>query len=421
MLSKEENKTFVAIVDAYSTGNLLAAEFQKKGFQCIHVQSSNQMLPIFDGTFRPNDFEANIVHDGNLENTIEDIKRFNPSCIVVGIETGVILADLLSEKMGLIGNSTNKSEARRNKYLMHETIRSKNLKSIDHCKSNRIEVLRAWVNDNQTYPVVLKPLDGAGSDNINLCENDEQLELAFHSVLNATNSMGCVNEEVLVQKRIIGIQYVVNTVSCQGKHHVTDIWVSKRISANGSPFNYDVAELLPGRGKLQDQLKNYTFKVLDALELRVGPAHTEVFVTEDDIILIEVGARVCGGSVPSTTRACLGASQLDFTVDAFVDQESFFRRSTLDYECNKWSYIVALISYQEGKIRSIPGLSKIKELDSYYTDFLHVSPGGKIEKTIDLESSPGDIHLINDEMSVLEKDYEFIRKLEKKHLFELET
>ncbi len=41
--------------------------------------------------------------------------------------------------------------------------------------------------------------------------------------------MDVAHKEVLIQEYIDGTEYVVNTVSCNGKHMVTDIWVYSKV------------------------------------------------------------------------------------------------------------------------------------------------------------------------------------------------
>ena len=49
---------------------------------------------------------------------------------MVGAETGVLLTDQLSDAMGLRTNDLSKSKARRDKYLMGETIREAGIRAV---------------------------------------------------------------------------------------------------------------------------------------------------------------------------------------------------------------------------------------------------------------------------------------------------
>ena len=52
-------------------------------------------------------------------------------------------------------------------------------------------------------------------------------------------------------------------MSSRGRHHVTDIWKTHRISANGVLDLNVACQLMPRSGELQDALAGYAFDVLD--------------------------------------------------------------------------------------------------------------------------------------------------------------
>ena len=83
-------------------------------------------------------------------------------------------------------------------------------------------------------------------------------------------------------------------------------------------------ELLPYAGKRQSALLAYTSRVLDALEIRHGPAHTELIWGDGaGPVLVETGARLSAGNNAVLSRLCGGPCALDLTVEAIVDPEHF--------------------------------------------------------------------------------------------------
>lgn len=36
--------------------------------------------------------------------------------------------------------------------------------------------------------------------------------------------MGSINRALIIQEKLSGVQYIVNMVSCEGEHFVSDIW-----------------------------------------------------------------------------------------------------------------------------------------------------------------------------------------------------
>jgi len=85
-------RKLAAIVDAYSTGSLLSAEFEKYGYKIVHVQSMDPILEFDRGSFRPEIFIVNIISN-SVEQTALELERLGVEFIVAGCESGVLLAD----------------------------------------------------------------------------------------------------------------------------------------------------------------------------------------------------------------------------------------------------------------------------------------------------------------------------------------
>lgn len=138
------------------------------------------------------------------------------------------------------------------------------------------------------------------------------------------------NDGVVAQECLMGTEYIVDTVSRDGAHHVCDIWETYRINANGVPDLLVAWRLLPATGEVQDKLVAYAFAVLDALGIRHGAAHAEIKMTSDGPCLVEVGARIAGGTLPRALLAT-GRSQVEWTVDAYARPGQFAENSGRPY------------------------------------------------------------------------------------------
>src|SRR5256885_11177412 len=118
----------VAIVDAYGPAKQVLPFFMKKDYGCIHVQGTPEALPGLT-RFREEDYLASTVHSGDVERTVHQLSEIarrlssTIACVIPGIETGVDLADRLSEAMGLPTNGTALGRVRRDKYLMTNRLR----------------------------------------------------------------------------------------------------------------------------------------------------------------------------------------------------------------------------------------------------------------------------------------------------------
>ncbi|MEJ1267035.1 ATP-grasp domain-containing protein [Pantoea ananatis] len=127
-------------------------------------------------------------------------------------------------------------------------------------------------------------------------------------IVGKKNIFSEINQEVVAQEYLCGTEYVVNTVSCQGKHRVTDIWKTTRVSVNEFLDMGDSIQIMPRQGEVQDILVSYALQVLDAMNIQYGPGHMEIKMCNDGPCLVEIGARIAGGDMPYYAELATGQS-----------------------------------------------------------------------------------------------------------------
>jgi len=345
------------VVDAYSTGAGLAPRFHAAGLDVVHVQAAPQPPDFYLRALKRDDFVANIVHEGDVEATAEQVARFDPAFVVVGSEPGVLVSDALSERLGLPSNGTALSAARRDKHRMAQALRAAGVRAIEECKTGDPEQAVAWAAQRGDWPVVVKPVDSAGTDGVVLCETPEAIRAAFAATIGKPNALHGANEQLLVQELLRGTQLFTDSISWDGVHHVSECWRDNKRRL-GEAFVYDYEELLDPRGEQQDQVIPYVHRVLDALGIEYGPAHTEVMLTATGPVLVECGARMHGSVRDDVIDRCT-PSHVTVTVDAYLDPASVERRAATGYTLDAASYCVMLISHQEGRIVAEAGMKEV--------------------------------------------------------------
>jgi hypothetical protein len=302
---------------------------------------------------------------------------------------------------------------------MAQALRAAGVRAIEECKTGDAEEAVAWALRRGDWPVVVKPVDSAGTDGVSLCETPDAIRAAFADAIGRPNALHGANEALLVQELLRGTQLFTDSISWDGVHHVSECWRDNKRRI-GSAFVYDYEELLDPRGEQQDQVIPYVHAVLDALGVRYGPAHTEVMLTAAGPVLVECGARMHGSVRDDVIDRCT-PSHVTVTVDAYLDPASVARRAETGYVLRAASYCVMLISHQEGRIVAEAGMREVQELESFAGTISMAQPGDAITPTVDLFSCPGIIYLIHPDRAVLQRDYERIRELEETvGMFELE-
>jgi hypothetical protein len=303
----------VLVVDTFSTGAMLAYELYLQGYKVVCVLSGDLkglMAMIPSGLSFSFSATLSMKNLGDADLSFEQLCSEVSSlewpvvAVMAGAETGVELADKLSSYLNLRTNGTKLSEARRNKFVMGETIRSAGLRAVKQLRASTwgeiAEFLDEWRPD--PFQVVLKPINSAGSDDVILCHNIEDVQQAFGRIIGKINALSLVNTAVLVQEYLEGQEYVVDMVSRDGEHKVVAIWEYDWRPTNNSSFVCHGCRLLgmedqAGREVDFSWLIAYQKQVCTALGIVNGPSHGELIWSkaEQCPVLIEVGAR-CHGS-----------------------------------------------------------------------------------------------------------------------------
>lgn len=186
------------------------------------MQQSNVLrMQVADGICV--DYEATIVVSGTTAAAYDAAARalsalpYTLVAIIAGAETGVLATDELATRLGLRGNGndTRLSKARRNKYLMGEAVRATGVRAVAQRMAKTWEDAREFLEKLRSeasarsaltsiYPVVVKPVESAGSDDVFKCQTVEDVKQAVERIAGKVNGLGGVNECALVQEFLQG-------------------------------------------------------------------------------------------------------------------------------------------------------------------------------------------------------------------------
>ena len=403
----------VLIVDPISSGAFLAPRIHARNKKCIALISYPNVPESMLSTFRQQDFEKVFTLEKGISSTISEIESFlhgRPEAVICGAEPGVEITDYLAKNWGLIGNSADSSHLRRNKFFMQEALFQHQLASVPSFKSNDIDQIVSWATQQSFQNFVLKPLHSLGTDQVFFCHNQNDIKEYASEVLGKKNLIGKINQEVLIQKYLSGTEYVVDAVSYHGKHYITDIAVYSKERANDSAFVYRQMTFIDPASQIE--IKHYIEQVLNALDVQYGPSHNELILTTEGTVLLETGARLHGGLGPKIIEACCSVSLIDLTVDAYLDQAAFERKTRCPATLKRSATELFLVNKKQGWLSQNNLEKEAKKLSSYYLHSCSVEVNQKIAKTIDLMSSPGSIVLLDEDPVQIHKDIERIHQIE---------
>jgi len=408
----------IAIVDPISTGATLAAEAASRGYDVVAVYSMELTAEIRAMVPVKVDYLAEIEEHTTVKETAYALTQACGSAelvaVVVGAESGVTVADALSEELGLRTNGTALG-ARRNKSVQQKLVKASGLRAVREACGRTWSDVKDFVL-SETLPVVVKPVESAGSDGVKLCRSVEEAEVHFNLLMASQKRWGSQDAAVLCQEFLQGTEYVVDHVSRDGVHKTVMMYKYDKRPVNGAQFVYYGMVPVPSDSEEAQLLIPYTRGVLDALALQNGPSHGEVMMTADGPCLVEMNCRLsgAGGSwVPLAKALTGGFSAVDATVDAFTSKAKFDAIPDIfPAPFRSFGLVAYLVAMNEGEVRKTPGFDRIRALPSFHSLMSPVKPGSCFELTVDLFTMCGTVVLLNCDSVELERDLSIIREME---------
>jgi len=421
-MSMANMEQVVAVCDPVSTGGAIAAMLSSRGFQMIkvwsldvtpefkeHVPSVAKHMPWLGEVTEQSTIEETCV---KLQSLVGDRQLAG---VVVGGETGVILADELSAALGLLTNGT-ACKGRRNKSEQQKLVKAAGLRSTREASGTALADVRAFLR-TEPMPCIVKPTESCGSDGVKKCMSIEEAESHFELLMRSQKKAGAENGAVICQEFLAGQEYVVDHVSRDGKHKAVMVWVYDKRPTNGGEFVYYNMLPVESSDPVAQILIEYTRAVIDSLDIKHGPTHAEVMLTSDGTpCLVEMNCRAHGwdGAWAPLERALIGFSQVEAACDCYFDVAAFNALPDVFPPFMAGGQMVELVSNFTGRITGLPGYDIIKALPSFsYMEVgSHISIGQELELTIDLFTCAGAIILCHPCKMQVAEDEATIRRME---------
>lgn len=279
--------------------------------------------------------------------------------LIVGAEAGVPLADALRPLVPWFAkNDPEKPERRWDKAAMSEALaaagvpgpQTRSLTSL-----GEVQEFAETLRSDPDWTFVVKPSIGSATVNVRKVETEAQLLAAASAILDDPGLFGDF-PKVLIQEFDPGREFVIDTLSHNGQHHIVAVCVyDKRPSSLGS-FVYERLRWISETDPLIPMLESYSSSVLDALGVRTGVGHMEVILTEKGPRFIDYGARSHGSGHPLKTFRLTGTSQIHAEVSIALAVSRKMSPRIPDYHLRKYGAI-AFFNIPE-QLRSRPDFDK---------------------------------------------------------------
>ncbi|WP_109477068.1 ATP-grasp domain-containing protein [Paraburkholderia sp. C35] len=404
----------IVIVGADRKGFYIGPTLHGRGYQCVHVTMGEPKGT--DTSFQAwcsHEYRLKSHDDAAIRELAAELKRYRVKAIVAAGDSGVIPANKLAQFFDVPRNPAGSAQLHRHKYHMVDALRINGVPCAAQSHSSNLDDILAWYNTSGFTRVVMKPALGAFCDGVGICENEAQISAVFERNIGRVNVVGEIKDEYVIQEYLEGRHFVVNTVSVEGKHVVTDIWHEVN-HYEGTQLIDEYSDSVRRDAPEFSVLTAYVHDVLDALQIRNGPAHHEVMLTQNGPRLIETGARLAGGIDYSVVEECNGYSQVSVLADSLVAPQTFPRRNVLqDSAPARFARFIYMFSPAAGTVIEQPDLSPFMTVPGLMSIKLTFEQGTRLEATGDTFGHPGYAMLLASSQEELERDYACFRAIER--------
>ena len=293
------------LVNPLSSGRYLSDSFRDLGIRAVAIYTVDMDSVPRGVRPSPGLFDEEFyVPSDDVEEILVALRGRSFDMVLSCSEATVDISDRVAQALAPdVANDPGTSGSRMDKALMAQAVERAGL---PHIRQRLID-LRTFdvaevADDGMPWPRFVRPLRGAASVGAMAVASPGELAayLRHPEVVDALGGMGAgaaagSDGDFLLSEFVEGTEYFVDTFSLRGMHFFSSIQRYSKSRADGRPMmRYFEVETDKG---IASRIADYVRAVLDSIQLCNGFTHTEVFLREDgEVVLIEVNARVSGGS-----------------------------------------------------------------------------------------------------------------------------
>ena len=307
-----------------------------------------------------------VVSTKDMEGAIKIAKKYEiDGVLTIATDSGVVSTANVAQYLGFVGITPKTAEMATDKSLMKERLIKEGVPSSDFGVAYSIVAAKKII-DHIGFPVVIKPIDSAGSLGVSKVRKSEDLEIAFK---NAKSNLS--SKKVIVEELMEGPEVSVETLTFKG---ITNIVAITDKITSPPPYCVEMGHTIPSNlpEDMQKQICHVTKKGLQALGIDYSGGHTEIKITEDGPKIIEIGARLGGWIAADMVPLSTGVDMVKESINIAMGNEPNFKQ--------KFSRGAALrvITSKAGKVSSIKGEDKVKKAEGIIISEIYIEKGDVI-------------------------------------------
>ncbi|MFN8570552.1 MAG: ATP-grasp domain-containing protein [Gemmatimonadaceae bacterium] len=227
--------------------------------------------------------------DGVVRMVVAGVGSNTVDRVVCMWEPGVVLAAKLREALGVPGMRVEQAQTFRNKDIMKQKVTAAGLRTARHASATSIVQVREAAKDIG-FPVIVKPIAGAGSMDTFRAGSAEELEASLSRVK--------TYDEVNVEEFIEGDEYTYDTICIDGRIVFENVCFYRPNPLLARSNEWISPQTLTVRDLSTEAIQagiSLGHDVLKALDFQTGFTHMEWFYTaKKEAVFGEIAARPAG-------------------------------------------------------------------------------------------------------------------------------
>lgn len=305
------------------------------------------------------------------EKVLEVAEKYHVDGIMPVSEFGVRSYAYATSKLGLTGIDSASAERALDKGLMRECWREAGLAIPGFRVVTGIEEAKQAAGELH-FPLVIKPADsGGGGRGVSVVQNPSELEWSYEFARPFAR-----NGRLVVEEFLDGTEMTIESISYDG-----DVKILAMSDKEKPPLRTRVATSLNYPANLPrqtlDKVRALVQQAVQALGIKMGPAHTEVIVTAEGPKLVETAARPGGGHIFSLiVHAVSGVNMVQETAKILVGE-------TPDLQIkHQRGCVYRFLCPPAGVVNAIHGIELAKGMPGVLDVDVLKKPGDKVENLI---------------------------------------
>lgn len=291
----------------------------------------------------------------DIEKIFEIAQEIMPDGVTVGmVDIAIPACANVIEKLNLNGISVETSIKATNKYEMIKCFEESNVPcpKFQYISNGELDKINRC---EMNFPVIIKPIDMAGSRGIYLANNNEE----FLAALKESSNIGD-SGSLLVEEYMVGPEVSVEIVVSKGVPRVIQITDK---STTGAPHFAEIGHLQPSKldEEIKEKIKEVACGAAKSLGLYNSLGHAELKITDEGPKMVEIGARAGGDAIGE--QLILLSTGVDFgkiAIDIALGYDIEIPNITNKVSC------IRFIQSKKGILKNVQGLDAAKEINNIY-------------------------------------------------------